>query len=294
MERRDFLRFLPFFPMAARSMDLTRLDRLASGPKSGSKMPALFMGHGSPMNAIEDNEFTRGWEKVASMLPRPKAILCISAHWLTRGTRVTAMEKPNTIHDFGGFPEALFAVKYPAPGDPALAEETRRLIKSVPVSPDRDWGLDHGAWSVIMRMYPAADVPVLQLSIDYQRPAQWHYDLGRELAPLREKGVLILASGDMVHNLRRAAFDRIGENFGFDWALEAQAKFNRLIGERDHASLIGYQSLGEAVRLSVPTPDHYYPLLYALALQGKDEEAALFNDKAVGGSVTMTSVRIGG
>lgn len=293
MDRRAFLKTLPFIPMAARGMDLTNLKHAMSGLGPGEKMPVLFMGHGSPMNALDDNEFTSGWERTAAALPKPKAILCISAHWLTQGTLVTAMEKPPTIHDFGGFPEALFAVRYPAPGDPALAEETRRLLKGTPVALDREWGLDHGAWSVIMRMYPGADVPVVQLSIDYPRPPRWHYELGKQLAPLREKGVLILASGDMVHNLRKAAFDRIGENYGFDWALEAQAKFNHLIQARDHGKLIDYASLGEAVRLAVPTPDHYYPLLYALALQGKGDDAAIFNDRAVGGSVTMTSLKIG-
>jgi len=256
-------------------------------------MPTLFLGHGSPMNALEDNEFTSAWERTAASLPKPRAVLCISAHWLTRGTLVTAMEKPPTIHDFGGFPPELFAVDYPAPGDPALAEQTRLLVKGVPVLADRDWGLDHGAWSVLKRMYPQADVPVVQLSIDYHRPPRWHYDLGRELASLREKGVLILASGDMVHNLRRLAFDRIDEAYGFDWALEAQAKFNQLILARDHQALIDYPSLGEAVSLSIPTPDHYYPLLYALALQGPGDEAVLFNDKVMGGSVSMTSLRIG-
>jgi 4,5-DOPA dioxygenase extradiol len=274
-------------------MDLTYLKSATAGLRPGEKMPVLFMGHGSPMNALDDNEFTSGWERTAAALPKPSAILCISAHWLTRGTFATAMPKPPTIHDFGGFPDALFAVEYPAPGDPALAERIGRIVKGTSVLADRDWGLDHGAWSVIMRMYPEADVPVVQLSIDYHRPPRWHYDLGRELAALREKGVLILASGDMVHNLRRAAFDRIGEAYGFDWALEAQAKFNQLIKARDHEALIDYPSLGEAVRMAVPTPDHYYPLLYALALQEKGDDAVLFNDKAVGGSVTMTSVRIG-
>jgi 4,5-DOPA dioxygenase extradiol len=293
MDRRKFLQTLPFLPMAARAMDLTYLKRAAAAGKPGEKMPVLFMGHGSPMNAIEDNEFTSGWERIAAAIPRPKAILCISAHWLTRGTYVTAMEHPPTIHDFGGFPEELFAVRYPAPGDPALAGETRRIVKAAEILPDHEWGLDHGAWSVIMRMYPQADVPVAQMSIDYHRPPRWHYDLGRELAPLREKGILILASGNIVHNLRRAAFDRIGEDFGFDWALEARAKVNQSILARDHAPLIDYAGLGEAMRLAVPTPDHYYPLLYALALQGKGDDASLFNDKPVGGSLSMTSVRIG-
>jgi 4,5-DOPA dioxygenase extradiol len=274
-------------------MNAAFLNRAMTDLKPGEKLPALFVGHGSPMNALEDNEFTAEWTRLAASLPKPSAILCISAHWLTRGAFVTAMAKPPTLHDFGGFPAELFAVDYPAPGDPALAGRIGNEIKGTQIKADQDWGLDHGAWSVIMRMYPQADVPVVQLSIDYLRPPRWHYELGRELASLREKGVLILASGDMVHNLRRVAFDRLGEPFGFDWALEAQAKFNKSILARDHDALIDYPSLGEAVRLAIPTPDHYYPLLYALALQAKGDEALLFNDKAVGGSVTMTSVRIG-
>lgn len=294
MERRTFLKTLPFIPMAAHGMTLEALNLATAGVKRGAKMPVLFMGHGSPMNAIEDNEWTRGWETAAKAIPRPKAVLCVSAHWLTQGTFVTAMEKPPTIHDFGGFPDALFAVQYPAPGSKAIAEETIRTIKGTPVKADHDWGLDHGAWSVIKKMYPQADVPVLQLSIDYHRPPQWHYDLGRELAPLREKGVLILASGNMVHNLRKVAFDRINDpEYGYDWALEMKAKFAKHIKAREHAPLIDYTSMGEAAKLAIPTPDHYYPLLYALGLQEKGEEAVLFNDKAVGGSLTMTSVRIG-
>ncbi len=295
MDRRDFLKALPFIPMAVRSMDLNTFAQATRALKPGEKMPVLFMGHGSPMNAIEDNEFTAAWEKTARDLPVPKAVLCISAHWLTRGTYVTAMEKPPTIHDFGGFPKELFDVQYPAPGSPAMAEETIRTLKSITAQPDdHDWGLDHGAWSVIRRMYPKADVPVLQLSIDFHRPPQWHYDLGRELAPLREKGVLILASGNMVHNLRKVAFDRInGPEYGFDWAMEMKAKFAKHIRERNHAPLIDYTSMGEAAKLAIPTPDHYYPLLYALGLQEKTDEAVLFNDKAVAGSLTMTSVRLG-
>jgi 4,5-DOPA dioxygenase extradiol len=294
MKRRIFLKALPFIPMAAQSMNLEVLQQATAGVKRGARMPVLFMGHGSPMNAIEDNEFTREWERTAKSIPLPKAILCVSAHWLTKGTFVTAMEKPPTIHDFGGFPEALFAVQYPAPGSKTIAEETIRTIKGTAVSADHDWGLDHGAWSVIRKMYPDAKVPVLQLSIDYHRSPQWHYDLGKELAPLREKGILILASGNMVHNLRKVAFDKInGPEYGFDWAMEMKAKFAKYIRGREHGPLIDYTSMGEAAKLAIPTPDHYYPLLYALGLQEKGEETVLFNDKAVAGSLTMTSVRIG-
>jgi 4,5-DOPA dioxygenase extradiol len=280
--------------MAAEAMNLNTLHTATDGLKSGTKMPVLFIGHGSPMNGIEDNPFSASWSKLAGEIPVPKAVLCISAHWLTRGTAVTAMEKPETIHDFGGFPKALFDVRYPAPGSPQVAAEVARAVKSVPVGMDHEWGLDHGAWTVIRRMYPDADVPVLQMSIDYHQPPQYHYNLGKELAGLRSKGVLILASGNMVHNLRMIAFDRINEpEFGFDWALELKSVFAKKILEMDHASLIDYPSLGPAAKLAIPTPDHYYPLLYALGLQEKHEAVALFNDKAVAGSLTMTSVRIG-
>lgn len=294
MQRRTFLKTLPFIPTAAQAMNLNQLNASTAGLKRGEKMPVLFIGHGSPMNGIEDNPFSVSWAKAAGEIPLPKAVLCISAHWLTQGTAVTAMEKPETIHDFGGFPQALFDVRYPAPGSPAIAREAAAAVKSVPVRMDHEWGLDHGAWTVIRRMYPDANVPVLQMSIDYHKPPQYHYNLGKELASLREKGILILGSGNMVHNLRLAAFDRINEpEYGFDWAMELKAVFAKKILERDHAHLIDYPKLGPSAKLAIPTPDHYYPLLYALGLQEKGESAALFNDKAVAGSLTMTSVRIG-
>lgn len=294
MQRRTFLKTLPFLPTAVQAMNLNQLNASTAGLKRGEKMPVLFIGHGSPMNGIEDNPFSAGWAKAAKEIPMPKAVLCISAHWLTQGTAVTAMEKPETIHDFGGFPQALFDVRYPAPGSPAVAHETAAAVKSVPVKMDHEWGLDHGAWTVIRRMYPDANVPVLQMSIDYHKPPQYHYNLGKELASLREKGILILGSGNMVHNLRLVAFDRINDpEYGFDWAMELKTVFAKKILERDHAHLIDYPKLGPSAKLAIPTPDHYYPLLYALGLQEKGENAALFNDKAVAGSLTMTSVRIG-
>lgn len=275
-------------------MNLNQLNTATAGLKRGGKMPVLFIGHGSPMNGIEDNPFSAAWARLAKDFPLPKAVLCISAHWLTQGTAITSMEKPETLHDFGGFPQALFDVRYPAPGSPAIAREAAASIRSIPVAMDHEWGLDHGAWTVLRRMYPDADVPVLQMSIDYRKPPRYHYDLGRELASLREKGVLILGSGNMVHNLRMIAFDRINEpEYGFDWALEIKAVFAKKILERDHAALIDYPKLGPSAKLAIPTPDHYYPLLYALGLQEKGEDALLFNDKAVAGSLTMTSVRIG-
>lgn len=255
-------------------------------------MPVLFMGHGSPMNGIELNEFSTTWIKMAQHMPIPQAVLVVSAHWFTNGTRITAMDFPQTIHDFGGFPQALFDVQYPAPGNPALAAETAKLVKSTSIVLDHDWGLDHGAWSVIKHMYPAADIPVLQLSIDYTKDARYHYDLAKELAALRKKGVLILGSGNIVHNLRMVSWDMINGG-GYDWALEIQDTFKNLILNKDHQPLIQYESLGSAAKLAIPTPEHYLPLMYTLGLQNDTEEAVLYNDKAVGGSLTMTSVQVG-
>lgn len=256
-------------------------------------MPVLFLGHGSPMNAIEENEFVQGFRKVGEEIPRPNAILCISAHWETRGTYVTAMENPRTIHDFGGFPRALYEVQYPAPGSPELAEETRQLITSAPVGLDDKWGLDHGAWSVIKHMYPDANVPVIQMSLDVNRSPQQHYELAKEIASLRKKGVLIVGSGNMVHNLRMVAWDKLNaDEYGYDWAYEASSKFKELIANDEHRRLAIYQAEGRPFQLSVPTPEHYLPLLYALALKEGKDEVSFFNDKAVGGSLTMTSVKI--
>jgi len=275
-------------------MNLNELKNAASVLKSGKRMPALFIGHGTPMNGIETNSFSNSWRDLAKTLPRPEAIVCISAHWLTQGVRVTAMKEPRTIHDFGGFPEELFAVRYPAPGSPAMAENVRKTVASVPVTADTDWGLDHGTWTVIRHMYPEADIPVLQVSIDYHQPPRFHYELGRELAALRDKGVLVVGSGNMVHNLRKVAFDRIAEvGYGYDWAHEMNAVFKKHILAGNHAPLIDYPSMGEAAMLAIPTPDHYYPMLYVLGMQAKGEEAALFNDQAVGGSLTMTSILLG-
>jgi 4,5-DOPA dioxygenase extradiol len=257
------------------------------------RMPVLFVGHGSPMNAIEDNEFSRGWKAIAGDLPRPSAILCVSAHWETAGVQVTGMDQPPTIHDFAGFPPKLFEVRYPAPGSSWLASETIRAVRRVPVGIDREWGLDHGCWSVLGQMYPRADVPVVQLSLDRSMPARFHYEMARELAPLRDKGVLILASGNIVHNLARVALPRNGDfnaPFGFPWALEASDLFKTLIDGDRYGELIDYRSLGPAAQLAVPTPEHYLPLLYALALKNEDESISYFNDTAVAGSLTMTSL----
>lgn len=257
-------------------------------------LPALFIGHGSPMNGIEDNDFSRTWRTMGQQIPQPSAVLVISAHWLTRGTHITAMENPKTIHDFGGFPQELFEVQYPAPGSPVLAETTVGLVQSATVELDHDWGLDHGTWTVVRHMYPDANIPVLQLSIDYAKPPQYHYDLAKEIAALRKKGVLIIGSGNMVHNLRMVAWDKLREpGYGYDWAIEMNEVFKQKIVNADHQSLIDYQNLNRAATLAVPTPDHYYPLLYTLALQQKNDDISFFNDRLVGGSLNMTSVKIG-
>lgn len=271
----------------------TSLKALASQLQEEDRlMPVLFIGHGSPMNALEDNEFTRAWKAAIADIPRPKAILCVSAHWLTRGSYVTAMEQPKTIHDFGGFPQELFDVQYQAPGDPALAREISALFTENPVGLDeREWGFDHGSWSVVKPMFPDADIPLLQLSIDYYKPGPWHYELAKTLQSLRKRGVLIIGSGNMVHNLRLADFRQ--PDRGFDWAIEINETFKKHILSGDHTPLTQYKTLGPAAELAIPTPDHYYPLLYTLALQQKDEAVHLFNDKPVAGSLTMTSVRIG-
>jgi len=258
------------------------------------RMPVLFIGHGSPMNAIEENEFVQGWRDLGKSLPHPKAILCVSAHWETRGTYVTAMSNPKTIHDFGGFPKALYEVEYPAPGSPELANETKHTITKTTVGLDEKWGLDHGAWSVVRPMYPEADIPVIEMSLDYSQSPQSHFELAKELSALRNKGVLIIGSGNMVHNLRLVAWDKMNEpEYGFDWAIQANEKFKTLIESGDFKSLINYANLGREVQLSVPTPDHYLPLLYALALKEENEAVSFFNDKPVMGSLTMTSLRIG-
>lgn len=273
-------------------MKLSGLQRITEPFKSTERMPVLFLGHGSPMNAIEENEFVQGFRKTATELPRPQAILVVSAHWETRGTQVTAMEHPRTIHDFGGFPKALFDVQYPAPGSPELADETKRLVKSTTVGLDHSWGLDHGAWSVVKHLYPNADVPVIQMSIDYALEPEQHYALAKEIATLRDKGVLIIGSGNMVHNLGMVAWDRLNDSYAFDWAKEASDKMERAITTGDHAPLINFHAQGKAFDLAINSGEHYLPLLYTLALQNTDERATLFNAKPVAGSLTMTSVKI--
>jgi 4,5-DOPA dioxygenase extradiol len=274
-------------------MKLNDLSRLTSSFVSTAQMPVLFVGHGSPMNAIEENEFVKGWREIRKTLPKPTAILCVSAHWETNGTFVTAMENPRTIHDFGGFPRELSEVQYLPPGSPELAEEARNIISRTTVGLDNKWGLDHGCWSVIKQMYPAADIPVIQMSIDYTQPALYHYELARELSPLRKKGILIMGSGNMVHNLRLIDWNKMIEpEFGYDWAIEANERMKTFILSNDHKPLIYYRSQGKSFDLAIPTPEHFLPLIYALALKEEDDKVEMFNDKPVMGSLTMTSLKI--
>ncbi|KAB2805405.1 4,5-DOPA-extradiol-dioxygenase [Phaeocystidibacter luteus] len=270
---------------------LLDLEKLSDHYANSERMPAMFVGHGSPMNAIEQNEFTRGFAAVANALPHPpKAILCVSAHWFTQGTRVLMVEQPETIHDFGGFPRELYDVEYPANGHPELAKETLDLL-APDAHADEQWGLDHGTWSVLNHMYPDADVPVFQLSIDYTKDADHHFELASKLRSLRDKGVLIVGSGNIVHNLGELDWSKgaIREN-GYDWALEARAQINALLLDGNFAPLLDYTNQGLAWRNSIPTPDHFLPLLYALGAKHDSEELEIFNDKVLMGSISMTSI----
>ncbi|MEY2829789.1 MAG: hypothetical protein RIQ33_1647 [Bacteroidota bacterium] len=291
MNRKQFLKIISLSSIAT-NMTLNSFANLTSTFLKTPKMPVLFMGHGSPMNAIEENEFVTGFKTIAKTLPTPQAILCISAHWLTQGTKVTAMPMPRTIHDFGGFPQALFDVQYPAKGSPELAIETKKIITTTSVELDDKWGLDHGAWSVIKHLYPLANIPVIQMSIDYSKPASYHFNVAKQLSTLREKGVLIIGSGNIIHNLGMVDFANMDkDNYGYDWAIEARSKVNELILSNNFEPLLDYHKLGKALQLAVPTPDHYYPLIYILGLKQTSEKTSLFNDKLMAGSLSMTSVK---
>lgn len=257
-----------------------------------NKMPVVFVGHGSPMNAIENNEYTKAWEKLAESIPKPKAIVSVSAHYTTRGTAVTAMEKPPTIHDFGGFPQALFDVEYPADGNPELAKLIKENVKKADIMLDNnEWGLDHGTWSVLRKMYPKADIPVIELSIDYFKPAQYHYELGKELAFLRDMGVLVFANGNIVHNLKEVDFYNMDN--AYDWTKRFDEFIKDSIVSGNHHAVINYEKFGRDALLSVPTPEHYYPLLYILALQEKEDKVSFPVEGLMAGSLSMRSVLIG-
>jgi len=273
-------------------MHIKALNKLSGSFSNSQKMPVLFLGHGSPMNAIDENVFVKGFKKIGEEIQKPRAILCVSAHWETKGTFVTAMEKPRTIHDFGGFPQELFDVQYPAPGSPSLAKEAKELIINTAIGLDESWGLDHGAWTIVKHLYPKADVPIIQMSLDYTKPAKYHYELAQQLSLLRQKGILIIGSGNMVHNMDKVAWDKLqGEPYAFDWAMEASEKMKACILNEDFQSLIDFRSQGRVFDLAIPTPEHYLPLLYALALKDKKDETTLFNDQPIGGSLSMTSVK---
>ena len=273
----------------AMNLAATLTEINATFPETDVRLPALFVGHGSPTNAIEDNEFSRSWAEAGSALPRPRAILCVSAHWETQGTCVTAMRKPKTIHDFSGFPQALFEMQYPAPGSPALARLAREAVKKSFVAPDDAWGLDHGAWSVLSRMFPAADIPVVELSLDRSQRPEAHYELARDLRALRNRGVLILGSGNIVHNLGRIVW----QDTAYDWGVEFDETMRRLILTADHDAIIHYDRLGQAARLAVPTNEHFLPLLYVLALREQGEAIRFFAEKVTLGAISMRSLQIG-
>ena len=270
-------------------------------PEKEGLMPTRFIGHGTPMNALEDNEFTRNWVKLGKEIPNPKAVLCISAHWLTKGTHVTAMEKPKTIHDFGGFGQELYDVQYPAKGNPKLADDTKSLITTTKIGLDHEWGLDHGTWSIVKHMYPDANIPVVQLSIDYHKSPQYHFDLAKQIYSLRKKGVLIIGSGNLIHNIRIADPSKglladangIYPENAFDWAVEFNEKLKDYFRSGNFQGAVDYEKLGKPAKLAHPTPDHYYPLLYTLGVAKPDEAVSIFNDKCLVGSLSMTSVKFG-
>lgn len=294
MNRRQFLyHTFATAPFIGTSMTLTDLNKILLPSFPSVKMPVLFLGHGNPMNAIEENNFVKGFREMAVGIEIPKVILCISAHWETRGTKITAMENPRTIHDFGGFPKALHEVQYPADGHPEFARNTQSLIKLTNVDLDYQWGLDHGAWSVLKHMYPLADIPVVQMSLDIRKNPKEHYALAKEILELRHKGVLIVGSGNWVHNLGMLKWNKLNENFGFDWAQEANHKIKQWIIEENHEALINYSKQGKEFLLSIPTPEHYLPLLYILGLKSESDNITFYNDEFVAGSLCMTSVKFG-
>ncbi len=289
MDRKHFLQLAGLSSISMAMKPISNLEKMMSAFKNTPKMPVLFLGHGTPMNAIEENEYTLGFKKVAKNLPKPNAIICVSAHWLTRGTKITAMENPRTIHDFGGFPQELHDVNYPAKGNNELAKETQKLfLPDNKIELDHEWGLDHGTWSVLKHLYPNADIPVLQLSIDYYKSAEYHFELAKKLAKLRRKGVLIIGSGNIVHNLKR-----LDKNTSkYDWGNEAREKLNKLILDGNFKPLLDYKKLGKEVQLAIPTPDHYFPLIYTLGLKEKKDTIKLFNDSLQNPRISMTSLKI--
>jgi 4,5-DOPA dioxygenase extradiol len=289
MDRRTFLGALG--AVGAATLGATLPASADDRDVGGELMPAFFIGHGSPLNAIEDNRFTRGWRDAMGGLPTPRAILCVSAHWLTNGTHVTASSRPKTLHDHRVPSPELNSVRYTAPGSPGLAAEIAGAVRVTSVAPDGGRGLDQGTWPILRQAFPSADVPVLQMSIDVRRPGTWHYDLGRELLGLRRRGVLVIGSGNIVHNLREADLELACD--GFEWAIEADEVMKAKIRAGDHSALCAPETLGRAVGLAIPSPEHYYPLLYVLGMQTPEDNLTIFNEALAYGAVTMTSVRLG-
>lgn len=294
MNRREFSSLLTLSTLGFGMTSLKELSNWGATLTNTPPVPVLFIGHGSPMNAIEENQFVAGFQKVAKTLPEIQAILVISAHWLTRGTAVTAMQNPKTIHDFGGFPQALFEQQYPAPGSPELANDIKNLITSTHIHEDHEWGLDHGTWTILKHLYPSANIPVVQFSIDAQLTLQAHFELATQLQKLREKGVLIIGSGNIVHNLRAVDFSKINTvGYGYDWAHESRAFVNAQIIHRDFSKLLDLEAAPKSLKLAVPTTDHYIPLIYSLGLVRPSEDIQFFNDELLAGSLSMTSLQIG-
>ncbi len=288
MDRKDFLTALTALPLSAIAMQLKDLDRITEKLGGSERMPILFIGHGNPMNAITDTIYSRSWAELGQKLPPPKAILCLSAHWLTNGTAVSINPKPGTIHDFGGFPDELFKVQYLAPGSPEIARSVINEVKSVKVEEDREWGLDHGAWSILKHLYPKANVPVFQMSIDYGKSPEYHYKLGKELSALRNRGVLILSSGNIVHNLGMVSWN--DPNKKFDWAVEFDNLVKEQVLKNDPLPLINYQKNARLAQLAHPTNDHYLPLMYTLGLRDPKDEVKFLTETIDMGSISMRSI----
>lgn len=295
MKRHHFLRAIALLPLAAWAnknknlmMELNDLDRLQQNLPDTPRMPVLFVGHGSPMNAILENNYSRTWAGLGKKLPHPQAVLCISAHWLTNGSSVSVTAKPETIHDFGGFPDELFKVQYPAPGSPQFAKLTAQSVSSTKILEDNKWGLDHGAWSVLKHMYPSAEVPIFQLSIDYNKPAAYHFELGKQLSALREKGVLIIGSGNVVHNLGMISWNEPTKSF--DWALEFDHLVKKSIEENNPKPLLEFEKLGKLAQMAHPTADHFFPLMYILGLRRNEDQLSFFNETFDMGSISMRGV----
>lgn len=291
MDRKDFLKSIALLPLGGYAMQLHELKNITGDFTNTAAMPVLFIGHGSPMNGISDNAFTRALGNMGTALQPPAAILVISAHWLTKGTHVLTAPQPKTIHDFGGFPQALYDVQYPAPGAPEMAAATKAMVTSATVVADDQWGLDHGAWTILKHMYPKANIPVFQMSIDYHQPPAYHFKLAAELKGLRNKGVLIIGSGNIVHNLYQVDFSANPKPY--DWALEFDALVKTKLEQGAFTDLVNYHTLGRAAQLSIPTNDHYLPMIYSMGLTDKNEALKFTYEEIQNGSISMRCFQAG-